>query len=94
MSKSTAVKLVYTTQWTALHRVKAGDRIEHDGKVFRLFRFLPMARPHKPLGCVALAVPYDGLGNPLDESVALCFNDANELVRLVCGAVAVAEVKP
>lgn len=79
--------LVYTTRLVVLHRVKAGDRIEHDGRVYRVFRFLPMVRPHRPLGCVAVAVPLDAQGNALDKSVALCFDDTNEIVRLVCGAV-------
>lgn len=74
--------LVYSTRLVALHQVRAGDRIEHDGRVYRVFRFLPMVRPHKPLGCVAIVIRQDAPG----KSVALCFNDTNETVRLVCGA--------
>lgn len=77
--------LAYTTQPVPLHHVKPGARIEHDGHVYKVFRFLRVARPHKPLGCVAIAVPLGPAGEPLPESVALCFDDTNEVVRLVCG---------
>lgn len=76
--------LIYATEPVALHRVKAGDRVEHKGHIYRIFRFIPVAKPHKPLGCVAIAVRQDAMGNPLDESVALCYSDTNEVVRLVC----------
>lgn len=91
--ESTDVKLLYNTTPVYVHQVKPGDQIEHDGRVYRVFRWLRMVRPDKPLGCVAVAVPYDAMGTPSEESVALCFDDANEPVRLVCGAVVSSEVR-
>lgn len=87
MSKLTVASvraMSYVTEPVPLHRVKPGGRIEHDGQIYRIFRFLRIARPDRPLGCVAIAVPYDALGNALDETVALCFADTNEMVRQVC----------
>lgn len=82
MSVST---LVYSTNPVPLHKVKPGALLEHDGGIYKVFRFLRVARPHQPLGCVAIAVPVGSGGESLNESVALVFNDTNELVRLVCG---------
>lgn len=79
-------QLTYTVKPVRLHQVKAGDRIEHDGRVYRIFRFIPVAKPTRPLGCVALAVRHDAQGNPVDDSVALCFDDSEEIVFLVCDA--------
>lgn len=90
--ESTGVKLLYTTQVVPLHRVKVGDLIEHDGKLFQVFRWLRMAKPDKPLGFVAVAVPHNAQGARRHESVALCFDDPNESVRKVNGSVVSAEV--
>lgn len=75
--------LVYTTRAVPLDTVKPGSRIEYDGGIYRVFRFLPVV---KPGGWMAIAVPYDALGGPLDQSVGLYFANRNATVLLVCGA--------
>jgi hypothetical protein len=75
--------LVYTTRPVSLDAVKPGSRIEYDGRIYRVFRFLPVV---KPGGCMAIAVPYDALGGPLDRSVGLYFATRNATVLLVCAA--------
>lgn len=86
LSVSALGALVYETEPVALYRVKAGDRIEFDGRLYKVFRFIRVVKPHKPLGCAAIAVPYDALGKPMNESVVLNFESSDEIVRLVCVA--------
>lgn len=72
---------VYKTQPVPLDHIKPGARIEYDGAIYRVFRFLPVV---KPGGRMAIAVPYDALGAPLEQSVGLYFANSNAVVQLVC----------
>jgi hypothetical protein len=78
-----ASALVYTIKPVPLRQVTAGALVEHDGRVFKVFKLL---RVVKPSGVVAVAVQRDAAGGWDGESVALWFYSRDDLVRLVCGA--------
>ncbi len=77
MSRST---VAYELQTVALHEVRPGSLVEHDGRVYKVFRRMRLVKPGGWI-LVGVARNFDGSHN--GESVGLLYHHQNAPVQLV-----------